>query len=97
MADNETERNTQYDRACRDPRDNCPTENAVLRREWRQKVATIAILSAAVEMQATRLETLRIAADALLTDMGTPEDGVQANLMQAVRDAIDAAKGGGND
>lgn len=38
---NETERSDTYDRACRDANDNCPTENAVLRREWRQKTASI--------------------------------------------------------
>ena len=44
MNTNETERDGAYDRACRDPRDNCPTEGAVLQREWRQKTATIAML-----------------------------------------------------
>ncbi len=41
---NETERNDSYDSNCRDSRDNCPTEGAVLQREWRQKTATIAML-----------------------------------------------------
>jgi len=40
----EQERDGLYDRACRDSRDNCPTEGAVLQREWRQKAATIAML-----------------------------------------------------
>jgi len=40
----EQERDGSYDRACRDSRDNCPTEGAVLQREWRQKAATIAML-----------------------------------------------------
>ena len=30
--------------AYRDQQDNCPTEGAVLQREWRQKTATIALL-----------------------------------------------------
>ena len=51
METNETERDGNYDRACRDPRDNCPTEGAVLKREWRQKTATIAML----ETMTTRL------------------------------------------
>ena len=51
MNTNETERDTPYDRACRDPRDNCPTEGAVLKREWRQKTATIAMLTKMVEQQ----------------------------------------------
>ena len=88
MNSNETERDTNYDRACRDPRDNCPTEGAVLKREWRQKTATIAILSATVEQQAARFEKLRAAAAALLDDMGEPDDGAEANLMQAVLDAM---------
>lgn len=70
MNNNETERDTPYDRACRDPRDNCPTEGAVLKREWRQKTATIAILSATLERQTARFEKLRAAAAALLEDMG---------------------------
>ncbi len=41
---NETECDGAYDRICRDPRDNCPTEGAVLQREWRHKTATIAML-----------------------------------------------------
>ena len=44
MNTNETERDGAYDRACRDPRDNCPTEGALLQREWRQKTATVAML-----------------------------------------------------
>lgn len=51
MHTNEKESNGAYDRACRDPRDNCPTEGAVLQREWRQKSATIAML----ETMTTRL------------------------------------------
>jgi|GEM_PF-3984456 hypothetical protein len=88
MNTNETERPDSYDRACRDAKDNCPTENAVLRREWRQKTATIAILSATLEQQTARFEKLRAAAAALLDDMGEPDDGAEANLMQAVRDAM---------
>ena len=88
MNTNDAERDTQYDRACRDPRDNCPTEGAVLKREWRQKTATISILSTTVEQQAARFERLRAASAALLEDMGEPDDGIEANLMQAVRDAL---------
>jgi len=51
MNTNETERDTPCDRACRDPRDNCPTEGAVLKREWRQKTATIAMLTKMTEQQ----------------------------------------------
>ena len=51
MQTHETEHDGNYDRACRDPRDNCPTEGAVLKREWRQKAATIAML----ETMTTRL------------------------------------------
>lgn len=51
MNTEETERDGAYDRACRDPRDNCPTEGAVLKREWRQKTATIAMLTAMVDQQ----------------------------------------------
>lgn len=32
------------DSVWRDPKDNCPTEGAVLQREWRHKTATIAML-----------------------------------------------------
>jgi len=48
---NENERTDRYDSVCRDKRDNCPTEGAVLQREWRQKTATIAML----ETMTTRL------------------------------------------
>ncbi|NUP87456.1 MAG: hypothetical protein HUU30_17120 [Burkholderiaceae bacterium] len=88
MNTNETERPDTYDRACRDADDNCPTENAVLRREWRQKTATIAVLATTLEQQTARFELLRAAAAALLDDMGEPDDGVEANLMQALRDAM---------
>ena len=92
MNTNETERDTPYDRACRDPRDNCPTEGAVLKREWRQKTVTIAILSATVEQQAVKYERLRATAAALLEDMGTPIDGIEATLLGAkdarMKDAI---------
>ena len=57
MNTNETERDDAYDRACRDPRDNCPTEGAVLKREWRQKTATIAILTA--ELESVQADALR--------------------------------------
>jgi len=36
--------NERTDSVCRDKHDNCPTEGAVLQREWRQKTATIAML-----------------------------------------------------
>lgn len=88
MSTNETERDTPYDRACRDQRDNCPTEGAVLKREWRQKTETIAILSATIEQQAKQFEKLRAASHALLEDMGKPDDGMEAHLIQAVRDAM---------
>jgi hypothetical protein len=35
----------------RDPRDNCPTEGAVLKREWREKAATISMLTKMVDQQ----------------------------------------------
>lgn len=88
MNTDETERDGSYDRACRDPRDNCPTEGAVLKREWRQKTATIAILSATLEQQTARFEKLHAAAAALLDDMGAPDDGAEENIMQALRDAM---------
>ena len=88
MNTNENERPDTYDRACRDANDNCPTENAVLRREWRQKTATITVLATTLEQQTNRFERLRAAAAALLDDMGEPDDGVEGNLMQAVRDAM---------
>lgn len=49
--DGETERPDAYDRSCRDADDNCPTEGAVLKREWRQKTATIAMLTTMVDQQ----------------------------------------------
>ena len=85
---NENERIDAHDGSCRDPRDNCPIENSVLRSEWRQKTSTIAVLASTLEQQTARFERLRTAAAALLDDMGDPEDGVQANLMQAVRDSL---------
>lgn len=88
MSTNETERQDTCDRACRDANDNCPTENAVLRREWRQKTATIAALATTLEQQTARFERLRAAAAALLDDMNEPDDGAEANLMRALRDAM---------
>jgi len=44
----ENDRTDRYDSACRDSRDNCPTEGAVLQREWRQKTTTIAVLDTMV-------------------------------------------------
>lgn len=90
MSSKETERQDTYDRACRDANDNCPTEIAVLRRDWRQKTATIAVLSATLKQQTVRFERLRAAAAALLDDMGEPDDAAEARLMQAVRDALTA-------
>ena len=49
MSNNESERPDTYDRVCRDKTDNCPTEGAVLQREWRQKTATIAMLTKMTE------------------------------------------------
>ena len=63
MNTNETERDTPYDRACRDPRDNCPTENAVLKREWRQKTATISMLTQMLDQQGAASTEIK---DALL-------------------------------
>lgn len=66
MNTNETEWDGAYDRACRDPRDNCPNEVAVLKREWRQKTATIAMLTAMTAMVDQQGKANREHHDALL-------------------------------
>jgi hypothetical protein len=84
----ETENDGAYDRACRDPHDNCPTEVAVLKREWRQKSATISVLSKTIEQQTASSEKLRAAAAELLDYLHEPEDGMETKLMQALRDSM---------
>ena len=56
---NEVERNNSYDKACRDPKDNCPVEGAVLQREWRQKTENIRILNGLMERQGQTNRELR--------------------------------------
>jgi hypothetical protein len=83
---NDEKENNSY----RDPHDNCPTEGAVLAREWRHKTATIAVLTATITQQSKQFDTLSKAVTALLDDMGSPDDGIEANLMQEVRTALSA-------
>jgi hypothetical protein len=82
--------NEKENNSYRDPHDNCPTEAAVLRREWRHKTATIAILTETIKQQSKEFHKLRDAVIALLDDMGASDDGMEANLMQEVRNALSA-------
>lgn len=88
MNTNETERDGAYDRACRDPRDNCPTEGAVLQREWRQKTATIAMLTKMVEQQGTASTEMK---DALLALYVTLRDSAP-KLSPAAAEAFGKAR-----
>ncbi len=89
---NEVERNNSYDKACRDPKDNCPVEGAVLQREWRQKTENIRILNGLMERQGQTNRELR---KALVELYITVRDGL--TLTDSARDlrikvALDAAR-----
>lgn len=89
---NDVERNNSYDKACRDPKDNCPVEGAVLQREWRQKTENIRILNGLMERQGQTNRELR---KALVELYITVRDGL--TLTDSARDlrikvALDAAR-----
>ncbi len=85
---NETERTDFYDSRCRDARDNCPTEGAVLQREWRQKTATIAMLETLTGRLSASTNELHDALHGLYLSL---RDRHHGRMPQDVQEAYDKA------